>query len=173
MDQFAQYVTDHATGLAHVVHECHHGHMPNEPDLQEVLRRNLRVLTAIRRMTQAELAAQIGSDRSTVAKRMNGQRDWSLQDLAKLARAFGVTAQELIGETSALVAAASPARTGTEGTVSAGVSGRCPRTNSRKIPAFALLKRTRRGYHSRGAGIKRGVRPADGRPGRPNAAPVV
>lgn len=86
--------------------------MPNEPDLQEVLRRNLRVLTAIRRMTQGELAALLGSDRSTVAKRMNGQREWALQDLAKLAGIFGVTAQDLIGDTSHLVAA-TPA-TGTD-----------------------------------------------------------
>jgi DNA-binding XRE family transcriptional regulator len=149
--------------------------MPNDVDLQEVLRRNLRVLTAIRRMTQAELALKLGSDRSTVAKRMNGQREWALQDLAKLAGVFGVTAQELIGDTSALVASAAPTRTGTEGGVSAGVSGRCPRTNPRVVIPFPQAGRMRRGYHSRrDIAIKRGVRPpAAENNGHPYATPVA
>jgi hypothetical protein len=150
--------------------------MPNDVDLQEVLRRNLRVLIAIRRMTQGELAALLGSDRSTVAKRMNGQREWALQDLAKLAAIFGVTAQALIGDTSALVAATSPIRTGTEGGVSAGVSGRCPRTNPRVVVPFPQVQRRRRGYHSKriAAAIKRGVRPESApNTGHPYAAPVA
>lgn len=145
--------------------------MPNESDLQEVLRQNLRVLLAMRRMTHAELATRINSDRSTIAKRMNGHRDWSLQDLAVLADVFGVTAQELIGDPATLVGAVHPARTATP--ISAGVSGRCPRTNSRMVSTFALLKRPRRGYHSRAVAIKKGVRPADRRPGHPSAAPVA
>lgn len=91
--------------------------MPNELDLQAVLRQNLRVLTALRRMTQGKLATLLGSDRSTVAKRMNGQREWALQDLAKLADIFGVTAQELIGDTSQLVSVVNPAATGTDAPV--------------------------------------------------------
>lgn len=88
--------------------------MPNEPDLQEVLRQNLRVLLAMRRMTHGELATLLGSDRSTIAKRMNGHREWALQDLVRLADIFGVAAQELIGNTSHLVAVIPPAATGTD-----------------------------------------------------------
>lgn len=149
--------------------------MPNEPDLQEVLRQNLRVLLAMRRMTHAELAAAISSDRSTIAKRMNGHRDWSLQDLARLAGVFEVPIERLIGDTALLLGTVPVRMTGTEGGVSAGVSGRCPRTNPRVVIPFPQAGRMRRGYHSRqDIAIKRGVRPpAAENNGHPHAVPVA
>lgn len=89
--------------------------MTNGEDLQEVLRQNLRVLLAMQRMTHADLATRLGTDRATVTKNMNGHRKWSLQDLVILADIFGVTAPGLIGDTASLVSAVNPGRTGTDG----------------------------------------------------------
>ena len=88
--------------------------MEKTVDLQEVLRTNLRVLLALRKMTAGELAAQLDTDRTTVSKRMNGARDWALQDLAELSEVFDVPIDALIGETSHLLGIVPPRMTGTD-----------------------------------------------------------
>lgn len=88
--------------------------MEKKPDLQEVLRSNLRVLLALRRMKAGDLAAQLGTDRTTVSKRMNGAREWALQDLVELSDVFDVPVDALIGETSQLLGVAAPLMTGTD-----------------------------------------------------------
>lgn len=141
-------------------------------DLQERVTRNVKVLMALRGIgDQKTLAAKLGWGADRVSTSFSGRRRWALDDLDELAAVFGLTPGDLLRDPAELVQV--PSRTGTEGGVSAGVSGRCPGTNARMITTFALLKRTRRGYHSRTAAIKKGVRPADGRPGHPNAAPVA
>jgi transcriptional regulator with XRE-family HTH domain len=88
--------------------------MTTRPDLQEVLRTNLRVLLALRKMTAGELAAHLDTDRTTVSKRMNGAREWALQDLVELSEVFDVPIDALIGETSQLLGVVPPRMTGTE-----------------------------------------------------------
>lgn len=84
----------------------------------------------------------------------------------------GVSASWMLGVTDVVQV---PLRTGTEGGVSAGVSGRCPRTNPRVVIPFPQASRMRRGYHSRkDIAIKRGVRPPTAEnSGHPYAAPVA
>ena len=89
--------------------------MDKRLDLQEVLRTNLRVLLALRKMTAGELAAHLETDRTTVSKRMNGAREWALQDLADLSAVFDVPIDALIGETSQLLGIVPPRMTGTDG----------------------------------------------------------
>lgn len=150
--------------------------MEKSTDLQEVLRANVRVLLALRRMTNAELAARLDTDRTTVSKRMNGAREWALQDLVGLSEVFEIPVERLIGDTAALLSTVPVRMTGTETRVSTGVSGRCPRTNPRVVVPFSQVRRRRRGYHSKRiiAAIKRGVRPETApNTGHPYAAPVA
>src|SRR5688500_11747725 len=88
--KFATQLDNYGPGLPHDVRCWHDCHMKKRPDLQEVLRTNLRVLLALRKMTAGELAAHLDTDRTTVSKRMNGAREWALQDLAELSEVFDV-----------------------------------------------------------------------------------
>lgn len=119
--------------------------MTNEEDLQEVLRQNLRVLLAMQRMSHAELAARLGTDRATVTKNMNGHRKWSLQDLAALGEIFGVSAPALIDDTAKLVNAVSPARTGTD-SVTASVTPKYQSGIPGNVLEFSQARRHKRGY---------------------------
>lgn len=131
--------------MPHLVSRWHDEHMKNEEDLQEVLRQNLRVLLAMQRMSHAQLAERLGTDRATVTKNMNGHRKWSLQDLATLGEIFGVTAPALIDDTAKLVGAVNPARTGTDA-----VTGRVTEQYRSGIDArvlqFPLARTGRPGY---------------------------
>jgi hypothetical protein len=145
--------------------------------LQDVVTTNVKVLMAVRRIeAQKDLAAQLGWVESKLTKSLRGTRKWSLDDLPELARVFGVTPADLIGDVTRLVNVARPLMTGTEGGVITGVSGRCPRTNPRVVIPFPQAGKVRRGYHSRRiiAAIKRGVRPETApNTGHPIAVPVA
>jgi transcriptional regulator with XRE-family HTH domain len=123
--------------------------MTNGEDLQEVLRQNLRVLLAIRRMSHAELAARLGTDRATVTKNMNGHRKWSLQDLATLGEIFGVNAPSLIGDVSELIQAMGPTRvaTGTDHQVSSRANARYQGANDAQIIPFPQVGLAAQCYH--------------------------
>lgn len=143
-------------------------------ELQERVTRNVRILMAVQAINdQKTLAARLNWGADKLTRTLRGERRWAVADLQELADVFGVNPGDMLADAATLVTTTVPSRTGTEGSVSAGVSGRCPRTNSRMISTFALLKRPGRGYHSRTAAIKKGVRPADRRPGHPSAAPVA
>lgn len=143
-------------------------------DLQERVTRNVKVLMALRGISdQKTLAAKLGWGADRVSTSFSGRRRWALDDLDELAAIFGLTPGDLLRDPAELVQV--PSRTGTEGGVSAGVSGRCPRTNPRVVIPFPQAGKMRRGYHSRqDIAIKRGVRPpAAENNGHPHAVPVA
>lgn len=148
--------------------------MKTRPDLQEVLRTNLRVLLALRKMTAGELAAHLDTDRTTVSKRMNGAREWALQDLAQLSEVFDVPIDALIGETSQLLGVVPPRMTGTDG-VTRSVSKTYSAGNSAHVIQFPQAARLRAGYRVRNRGVRRhvGVTKAGWRRDPLNAAPVA
>ncbi|MFJ3392035.1 helix-turn-helix domain-containing protein [Leifsonia aquatica] len=51
-----------------------------------------------RKITQATLAPQIGMDQSSLAKRLRGQRGWSLDQVVSAAGALNTTVAYLFGE---------------------------------------------------------------------------
>jgi transcriptional regulator with XRE-family HTH domain len=122
--------------------------MEKSTDLQEVLRANVRVLLALRRMTNAELAAQLETDRTTVSKRMNGSREWALQDLVSLSEVFGIPVDRLIGATADLLSSVPAQMTGTDA-VTSRVTGRYPSSNGARIISFPQAARLRAGYRIR------------------------
>jgi hypothetical protein len=145
-------------------------------ELQERITRNVRILMAVQAITdQKTLAARLKWGADKLTRSLRGERRWAVADLQELADVFGVRPGDMLADAATLVTATVPSRTGTEGSVSAGVSGRCPRTNPRIVIPFPQAGRMRRGYHSRQAiAIKRGVRPpAAENNGHPYAAPVA
>lgn len=146
-------------------------------DLQERVTLNVKVLMAIQGIgDQKTLAARLGWGADRVSTSLSGRRRWALSDLQELADVFGVSPGDMLADATDLVSISVPARTGTEGVVSRGVSGRCPRTNPRVVVPFSQVRRRRRGYHSKRiiAAIKRGVRPETApNTGHPYAAPVA
>jgi transcriptional regulator with XRE-family HTH domain len=148
--------------------------MEKSTDLQEVLRANVRVLLALRRMTNAELAAQLETDRTTVSKRMNGSREWALQDLVDLSEVFGVPVDRLIGATADLLSSVPAQMTGTDA-VTGRVTGRYPTSNGARIISFPQAARLRAGYRARRGGRKTliDVTKAGWRGHRLNAEPVA
>lgn len=156
------------------MHKCHHGHMETRPDLQEVLRANVRVLLALQRMTKGELAARLETDRTTISKRMNGTRDWALQDLIHLSEIFGVPAERLIGDTSELLGSVPSRMTGTDA-VTRSVTGRYRTSNGARIIPFPQAARLRAGYRIRKGGRERliSVTRAGSREDHLNAQPVA
>jgi transcriptional regulator with XRE-family HTH domain len=65
-------------------------------EAEEQLRQNLRELMEWRRMTQADLAAQLGRSQPWVSKRMSGVNKFQVEDLDELARVFMLTPTELL-----------------------------------------------------------------------------
>jgi transcriptional regulator with XRE-family HTH domain len=172
--KFATEWADYSPGLAHDVRQWHDCHMEKSTDLQEVLRANLRVLLALRRMTNGELAARLGTDRTTVSKRMNGAREWALQDLVDLSDIFGIPVDRLIGETAALLSTVPSRMTGTDA-VTGGVTGRYPTSNGARIISFPQAARLRAGYRVKKGGQRRpiSVTQAGWRGHHLNAEPVA
>lgn len=151
--------------------------MEKRLDLQEVLRTNLRVLLALRKMTAGELAAHLETDRTTVSKRMNGAREWALQDLAELSAVFDVPIDALIGDTSQLLGVAPSRMTGTDhrfgSRVTARVTSEYVPGNTADVIQFPQAGEPRRGYHSHQTG-QRSTHPTTPRTSRrPNANAAV
>lgn len=146
-------------------------------DLQERVTRNVRILMAVQAINdQKTLAARLRWGADKLTRTLRGERRWAVADLQELADVFGVSPGDMLADATDLVSISVPARTGTEGVVSRGVSGRCPRTNPRVVVPFSQVRRRRRGYHSKRiiAAIKRGVRPETApNTGHPYAAPVA
>ena len=96
-----------------------------DTQLQAVVTRNIRVLMAVRGIeTQKDLAAQLGWIETKLTKSLRGDRKWSLEDLPVLAEVLGVESADLIRDLGKLVTGSHSHRTGTEGAVGTGVSGR-------------------------------------------------
>ncbi len=62
---------------------------------ENILKNNIRVQRAIRRITQEELAAEVGVTRKTINTIENGVFVPSTVLAIKLARFFGITVEEL------------------------------------------------------------------------------
>lgn len=67
-------------------------------DLQKLFGRNVRRLREERGLTQAELAARAGLNRSYVGGVERGQRRIGIGNIAKLARALAVKVETLFAE---------------------------------------------------------------------------
>jgi transcriptional regulator with XRE-family HTH domain len=68
-------------------------------DAEEQLRRNIKALMRVRRMTQADLADKLGETQPWVSKRMSATDHsvkWKIEDLDALERVFGIAAWELL-----------------------------------------------------------------------------
>jgi hypothetical protein len=52
-----------------------------------------------RKLTQTAFAREIGIDQSGLAKKLRGQRGWSLDEVQRVARALSVSVSYLFGET--------------------------------------------------------------------------
>lgn len=90
-------------------------------ELQGVVRRNIRVLMALRNLDgPRQLAAVSGKPENWIAQKQSGRRRWHLDDLPAIAAALGVQSLDLLREVAELVAAATP--TGTEGQRSSAVT---------------------------------------------------
>jgi transcriptional regulator with XRE-family HTH domain len=94
-------------------------------ELQDVVTRNVRVLMAIRGITEdREVARMIGVDASTISYKLRGRRQWSLDDIEKLAHAFDVPASTLLGDAQAVIGPA--LATGMSQPTYGSVQGRTP-----------------------------------------------
>lgn len=60
--------------------------------------RRVHMLMWDQQLTQTAFGARVGIDQSTLAKKLRGSRGWSLDDLAIVASALGVTMAYLLGE---------------------------------------------------------------------------
>lgn len=124
------------TQLAH----CKLSGMDMTRGLQEVVSRNVRVLMAVHDIThQKDLAAQLNWGADKLTRTLNGTRRWSLDDLADLARVFGVTPASLLSDTTELVGAVHPTATSR---VSRVVSGRYHANNGATVIPFPQSRAT-------------------------------
>lgn len=79
--------------------------MPSADDLQNNLRRNVKVLMALRGIdTKRELARRLETNENHLSSQINGRRKWTLDDVAKLATVFGISPGLLIEDTEGLLA---------------------------------------------------------------------
>lgn len=75
-------------------------------DLQAVIRRNVKVLMAIKGIeTSRALAREVGTNENLLTTKISGRRRWQLDDVEMLAEAFGVQPGLLLGDTATLVGA--------------------------------------------------------------------
>lgn len=65
-------------------------------ELRDTLARNVRLRRARLRISQEELAARAGVDRTTVSNVERGVYDTGLDTIEKLAGAFGIAPEELL-----------------------------------------------------------------------------
>ena len=87
--------------------------MSEADNLQDTIRRNVRVLMAIRGIsTVREFATLLGDNENHLGNRLTGRRKWQIDDLAKLAHVFDVAPGLLLGNTAELAGALAPTGTG-------------------------------------------------------------
>lgn len=60
--------------------------------------RRVHMLMWDKQLTQTAFGAQIGIDQSALAKKLRGQRGWSLDEIATVASVLGVSVSYLFGE---------------------------------------------------------------------------
>lgn len=69
-------------------------------DMDAAVGRRVHLLMWDRKITQAALGAQIGVDQSSLAKRLRGDRGWTVAHLVAVANALNTTVAYLVGEIS-------------------------------------------------------------------------
>lgn len=72
-------------------------------DLDDRITTTVRVLMAVNRMTQDDLAREFGVNKSQISRLLKGQRRWQLQDLPTLSRIFDRDPDYFIAPTEGLV----------------------------------------------------------------------
>lgn len=60
--------------------------------------RRVHMLMWDQQLTQTTFGAQVGIDQSALAKKLRGQRGWSLDEVSSVASALGVSVGYLFGE---------------------------------------------------------------------------
>lgn len=123
--------------------------MSEADNLQQTIRRNVRVLMAIRGIsTTRALATLLGDNENHLSNRLNGRRKWQLDDIAKLANVFHVEAGLILGDTATLAGAIAPTGTGSNPVPSSATSGYSRRNEAsiaedRQVSALILPFRRR------------------------------
>ena len=69
----------------------------------EALSKNIRLLMVAVDCEAADIAAALGVGPNAIYKRLRGELRWSLDDLAALARMFGVSADQLLSDPANLL----------------------------------------------------------------------
>lgn len=70
----------------------------NQPSARRTLAENLRIIRLLRNLSQEALADLVGLDRSYVGSIERAERNLSLDNLEKIARALGVSPPDLLRE---------------------------------------------------------------------------
>lgn len=92
-------------------------------ELQDAITRNIRVIQAVRGMRgDRPIANILGISVSTVSKKMNGERKWTIPEVEELAAALGINAAKFFGEAQSIVDPGEGA-TGTMGSTKLSSSG--------------------------------------------------
>ena len=67
-----------------------------EVELNDIVSANIRAESAVRRITQTELADSIGLTRAAVSHKWNGRRPWTLEDIQKVSLVLNLEPAELL-----------------------------------------------------------------------------
>ena len=85
----------------------------DKPNINELVAEEIRVLLARRRMSASDLARQTGMTQRAISRRLTGEKIIDVDDLARIAKAFGVEAADLLprpSEGRTVVVAGEPRR---------------------------------------------------------------
>jgi transcriptional regulator with XRE-family HTH domain len=77
----------------------------NEPEYRQVIAAEVRAAMARKRITQADLAGQMGIGRPTLSERLSGQRAFDTDQLIQISTILGVDFLSFFPETEAPVSA--------------------------------------------------------------------
>jgi transcriptional regulator with XRE-family HTH domain len=69
---------------------------PAKPSPDEAFGRTVHMVMFDKRVTQSQLAQQIGVDQSTLSKKLRGKRSWTLDEMISVADALRVDARDLL-----------------------------------------------------------------------------
>jgi hypothetical protein len=126
--------------------------IPVKTDLQERVTRNVKVLMALRGISdQKTLAAKLGWGADRVSTSFSGRRRWALDDLNELAAVFDLRPGDLLNDPAELVNVTAPARTGTD-SVTGVNTRRYTGGNGARILQFPQRTGPQRRYRARKTG---------------------
>lgn len=74
------------------------------PDTQSAIIRSVRLHLAAKRRTQVWLAKQLGVSQFWIGRRMNNATIFTVEDVDRIATAFGTTFEQLLADSEAVAA---------------------------------------------------------------------